>query len=46
MQNPTGFVPTDLPPEGPVFANISDEELGELANLWNYQSLDFSFMST
>ncbi|VTT80579.1 unnamed protein product [Fusarium fujikuroi] len=42
MQNPTGFVPA----EGPVFANISDEELGELANLWNYQSLDFSFMST
>ncbi|KAL9574794.1 hypothetical protein ACKAV7_001206 [Fusarium commune] len=45
-QNPTGFVPADLPSEGPVFANISDEELGELANLWNYQSLDFSFMST
>jgi hypothetical protein len=46
MQNPTGFVSADLPPQGPVFANISDEELGELANLWNYQSLDFSFMST
>ncbi|KAF4334412.1 hypothetical protein FBEOM_11757 [Fusarium beomiforme] len=46
MQNPTGFVPAHLPPQGAVFANISDEELGELANLWNYQSLDFSFMNT
>nr|RBQ88368.1 hypothetical protein FVER53263_00794 [Fusarium verticillioides] len=46
MQNPTGFMPAGVPAEGPVFANISDEELGELANLWNYQSLDFSFMST
>lgn len=27
------------------FANISDEELGELASLWNYQSLDFGFIS-
>lgn len=27
------------------FAYISDQELGELASLWNYQSLDFNFIS-
>ncbi|CAM1504232.1 Fc.00g018230.m01.CDS01 [Cosmosporella sp. VM-42] len=27
------------------FANISDEDLGDLASLWNYQSLDFGFIS-
>ncbi|KAF4963716.1 hypothetical protein FSARC_8286 [Fusarium sarcochroum] len=46
MQHPAAFAPTGIPPQGAVFANISDEELGELANLWNYQSLDFSFIDT
>ncbi|KAJ4271686.1 hypothetical protein NW762_000391 [Fusarium torreyae] len=46
MQHPANFATTGIPPQGAVFANISDEELGELANLWNYQSLDFSFIDT
>ncbi|KAF4997372.1 hypothetical protein FGRMN_3957 [Fusarium graminum] len=45
MQDPTVFAPIDIPPQEAVFANISDEELGELASLWNYQSLDFNFMN-
>ncbi|WAO83982.1 Zn(2)-C6 fungal-type domain-containing protein [Fusarium falciforme] len=44
-QDPTNFTTTQLPPSDAVFANISDEELGELASLWNYQSLDFSFIN-
>lgn len=43
-QDPANFTTTQLPPSDAVFANISDEELGELASLWNYQSLDFSFI--
>jgi hypothetical protein len=45
MQDPAAFVPTQFPSQGAIFANISDEELGELANVWNYQSLDFSFIN-
>lgn len=45
MQDPTVFAPMDGPSQDAVFAHISDEELGELANLWNYQSLDFGFMN-
>ncbi|KAM0353628.1 hypothetical protein ACHAPU_001641 [Fusarium lateritium] len=45
MQDPTAFAPIGIPPQEAVFANISDEELGELASLWNYQSLDFNFMN-
>lgn len=44
-QDPANFTATELPPSDAVFANISDEELGELASLWNYQSLDFSFIN-
>ncbi|KAL2674994.1 hypothetical protein Neosp_011174 [[Neocosmospora] mangrovei] len=43
--DPANFTTTQLPPPDAVFANISDEELGELASLWNYQSLDFSFIN-
>ncbi|KAF5018193.1 hypothetical protein F66182_9834 [Fusarium sp. NRRL 66182] len=46
IQNPSTFMTNEFPAQGPVFANISDQELGELANLWNYQSLDFSFIDT
>ncbi|KAJ3525018.1 hypothetical protein NM208_g11821 [Fusarium decemcellulare] len=45
VQDPDSFTVTELPPQDAVFANISDEELGELASLWNYQSLDFSFIN-
>ncbi|KAF4978979.1 hypothetical protein FZEAL_4734 [Fusarium zealandicum] len=44
LPDPANFTVTDLPAQGAVFANISDEELGEMASLWNYQSLDFSFI--
>lgn len=37
-------VGSELANKAPVFADISDEELGELASLWDYQSLDFSFI--
>ncbi|KAM0440701.1 hypothetical protein ACHAPT_000002 [Fusarium lateritium] len=43
-QDPANLATTQLPAPDAVFANISDEELGELASLWNYQSLDFSFI--
>ncbi|KAM0503717.1 hypothetical protein ACHAP8_002958 [Fusarium lateritium] len=46
MQDPTTFAPTQFTSQGAIFANISDEELGELANVWNYQSLDFSFINS
>ncbi|CAG7557280.1 unnamed protein product [Fusarium equiseti] len=46
MQDPATFAPTHVPTQDTMFANISDEELGELANVWNYQSLDFSFISS
>ncbi|RGP70420.1 hypothetical protein FSPOR_3995 [Fusarium sporotrichioides] len=46
MQDSVTFAPTQFTPQGAVFANISDEELGELANVWNYQSLDFSFINS
>lgn len=46
MQDPATFAPTQFPSQGAIFANISDEELGELANVWNYQSLDFSFINS
>ncbi|KAM6531773.1 hypothetical protein FSOLCH5_001225 [Fusarium solani] len=45
VQDPANFPNSQLPPSDAVFANISDEELGELASLWNYQSLDFSFIN-
>ncbi|EEU48682.1 uncharacterized protein NECHADRAFT_103177 [Fusarium vanettenii 77-13-4] len=45
MQDPANFPNSQLPPSDAVFASISDEELGELASLWNYQSLDFSFIN-
>ncbi|KAF5005867.1 hypothetical protein FDECE_7725 [Fusarium decemcellulare] len=45
VHDPNNFTVTELPPQDAVFANISDEELGELASLWNYQSLDFSFIN-
>lgn len=44
-QGPTdGFSINELPSPDTVFASISDEELGELAISWNYQSLDFGFV--
>ncbi|QPC74812.1 hypothetical protein HYE68_005564 [Fusarium pseudograminearum] len=46
MQDPATFAPTQFTSQGAIFANISDEELGELANVWNYQSLDFSFINS
>ncbi|KAG8674388.1 hypothetical protein FPOAC1_000355 [Fusarium poae] len=46
MQGPSMFAPTQFTAQGAIFANISDEELGELANVWNYQSLDFSFINS
>lgn len=46
MQDPATFAPTHVSTQDTMFANISDEELGELANVWNYQSLDFSFISS
>ncbi|RFN53099.1 hypothetical protein FIE12Z_2683 [Fusarium flagelliforme] len=46
MQDPATFAPTHISTQDTMFANISDEELGELANVWNYQSLDFSFISS
>ncbi|KAF4450110.1 hypothetical protein F53441_6709 [Fusarium austroafricanum] len=45
MQDPAAFVPAGMPSQDAVFANISDEDLGELANLWNHQSLDFGFFN-
>ncbi|KAM5355677.1 hypothetical protein ACJ41O_002323 [Fusarium nematophilum] len=45
VYEPADLTVTELPAQDAVFTNISDEELGELASLWNYQSLDFSFIN-
>lgn len=30
----------------PVFSNFSEDDLGELATLWHFESLDFNFLDT